>query len=238
MKTIVIDPGHGGRGDLTTYGTTGNGLVEKTLNLELSRHLRDRLLKDYVCRVVMTRDGDYDVSFYDRANVARENNADFLISVHFNGFHDPQANGFESFIFNGSLQQGTINSQHTIHNEIFSLLNKHGMRDRGKKRANFAMLRLPPCSCILPEYGFLTNPSDAAVFKKAGMIEQVAGATAKGIAKALNLPEKQATPPADPDLFYRVVVGSYNDRSNADKRLAEAKQKGFDNAFIVAFRRQ
>ena len=44
-------------------------------------------------------------------------------------------------------------------------------------------------------------------------------------------------PPIDEDIFYRVVVGSYNDRRNADKKLAEAKQKGFSDAFIVAFRR-
>ena len=49
---------------------------------------------------------------------------------------------------------------------------------------------------------------------------------------------KPPAPPIDEDIFYRVVVGSYNDRENADKKLAEAKQKGFDNAFIVAFRRQ
>ena len=49
-------------------------------------------------------------------------------------------------------------------------------------------------------------------------------------------PEKPA-PPIDEDVFYRVVVGSYNDRSNADRRLAEAKEKGFSDAFIVAFRR-
>ena len=49
--------------------------------------------------------------------------------------------------------------------------------------------------------------------------------------------EKPPAPPIDEDVFYRVIVGSYNDRSNADKRLAEAKQKGFKDAFIVAFRR-
>lgn len=49
-------------------------------------------------------------------------------------------------------------------------------------------------------------------------------------------PEKPA-PPIDEDVFYRVIVGSYNDRSNADRRLAEAKEKGFSDAFIVAFRR-
>ena len=45
------------------------------------------------------------------------------------------------------------------------------------------------------------------------------------------------TKPIDPNLYYRVIIGSYRQRANADRALAEAKAKGFDNAFIVAFRR-
>ena len=52
--------------------------------------------------------------------------------------------------------------------------------------------------------------------------------------KYLREPEQ---PPADPDVFYRVIVGSYNDRANAERAMAEAKAKGFSSAFIVAFRR-
>jgi N-acetylmuramoyl-L-alanine amidase len=43
--------------------------------------------------------------------------------------------------------------------------------------------------------------------------------------------------PTDPNLYYRVIVGSYNNRANADRALAEAKAKGFSDAFIVAFRK-
>ena len=240
MKTIVLDPGHGGNGHLTGYGAVGNGLREKDLNLIVARYCRAKLL-EYDCRVVMTRDSDVDLSWEARANVARHNNADLLLSFHFNGYHDQRANGFESFIYNGSLSGETAAYQHAIHNKIYSVLSPHGIRDRGKKRANFAILRLPPTSCVLPEYGFITNAKDAEVIKRPGMLKTLGDYTALGIAEALKLTKKQPekpAPPIDEDVFYRVIVGSYNDRSNADKRLAEAKQKGFDNAFIVAFRRQ
>ena len=45
------------------------------------------------------------------------------------------------------------------------------------------------------------------------------------------------TKPIDPNLYYRVIIGSYRQRANADRALAEAKAKGFTDAFIVAFRR-
>ena len=246
MKTVVLDPGHGGDGRYTKFGATGNGLREKDLVLTVARLTREYLMKNYYCNVVMTRDSDVDVSFADRANIARQANADILHSFHFNGFYDPGANGFETFTYNGSLLPETIANQHTIHNAIYSYLNDLGIRDRGKKRANFAILRMPPTSCVLTEYCFLTNPREADLMKRVGVLQKLGLHTAKGIADAVGLQEKVVEeppkpptpePPINEDIFYRVIVGSYNDRSNADKRLAEAKQKGFDNAFIVAFRR-
>ena len=187
MNTIVLDPGHGGNGALTTYGSVGNGLVEKEVNLLLARYCRTKL-SEYECRVVMTRDSDIDISFTARANVARHNNADLFVSFHLNGFHDVTANGFESFIYSGTLSQNTINYQHAIHNKIYSVLERAGVRDRGKKRANLAMVRLPPCSCVLPEYGFITNVNDAKAIKSPGMIKLLGEYTALGIAEALKLP--------------------------------------------------
>ena len=53
------------------------------------------------------------------------------------------------------------------------------------------------------------------------------------VREVLNSPQT----PTDPNVYYRVIVGSYRQRVNADRALAEAKAKGFNNAFIVAFRR-
>lgn len=200
IETIVVDPGHGGDGKLTGYGTTGNGLTEKYLNLLVARHIRDYLLSNFVCKVVMTRNSDVDVSFADRATIARNAKASLLFSVHFNGYHVASANGFETFIYNGTLRPETINNQHDIHDAIFDLLSTYGIRNRGKKKANFAILRLPPTSCVLAEYGFITNPTEAALFKRPGMLEQLGEVTAEGIAKARNLKRRSVAPPAPPNL--------------------------------------
>jgi N-acetylmuramoyl-L-alanine amidase len=233
MKTIVLDPGHGGAGQLTTYGATGNGLVEKNLVLTIARFAFDYLLKHYDCRVVMTRDSDADISFINRANVARNNNADLFVSFHFNGFHDETANGFETFIYSGSVQSTTIANQHAIHNNVYKFLSRLGIRDRGKKRANFAVLRLPPCSCVLLEYTFITNRSDADATKLSGSMQGMGESTAKGIAEALNLPLKQQTIPEPPagDVWYRVIAGSYRDRGNAELMRINLAAQGI-GAFI------
>ena len=228
MQTAVLDPGHGGNGALTSFGATGNGLVEKHLNLTVALFTKDYLEKNYECRVVMTRTTDTDVSFARRAEIARNAKADILHSYHFNGFHVAIANGFETFIHNTLATELTKRYQQIIHNRIyFDYLQKFGITDRGLKQANFAILRMPPTRCVLTEYLFLTNPAEAALLKRAGTLEQLGHHTAIGIAKALSLKPKVE----QPSIWYRVIAGSYRDRSNADTAVNTLKSYGFD-AFV------
>lgn len=60
---IVIDPGHGG----VDSGATGNGIVEKNLNLEISKYIYDRL-KELGVPVSITREDDSTLSPTDRVN--------------------------------------------------------------------------------------------------------------------------------------------------------------------------
>ena len=195
-KKIVIDPGHGGNGHLTKYGASGNGIDEKDFVLDVGKRLQTELTSNYDCEAVLTRDGDYDVSFSDRAAYGR--GAERLISLHANGFHISAANGFETFIYNGSLKPETTQYQRTVHQAIHAYLKTHGVRDRGMKQANFAMLRLPPCPCLLVEYLFLTNPSDAALAKQRTIRQKLAQYTAMSIAADANLPKKSKPEPPKP----------------------------------------
>lgn len=81
-KLIVIDPGHGGARDTGIIST--NNIVEKELNLVLAGKLADILQKEYRCKTILTRDSDVTVSLLDRSAAANKNNADLLISIHFN----------------------------------------------------------------------------------------------------------------------------------------------------------
>ena len=197
MARIIIDIGHGGNGHLTNFGASGNGVNEKDFVLDVGKRLRQVLTTDWVCDVALTRDGDYDVSFSDRAAYGKD--ADRLISLHANGFHDPAAHGFETFVYNGSLKPQTIQYQRTVHRAIFAYLKTHGIRDRGMKQANFAMLRLPPCPCLLVEYLFVTNPREAALAKQNSFRQRLAEQTAAGIAADLNLAKKSKPRPPQED---------------------------------------
>lgn len=89
-RIIIVDPGHGGEdpGAIGKYGT-----YEKDVVLAISREIKKSIDKMPGYRALLTRDGDYYVSFSKRLNLARQNNASLFISVHADAARNRQAKG-------------------------------------------------------------------------------------------------------------------------------------------------
>jgi N-acetylmuramoyl-L-alanine amidase len=94
MKTIVIDPGHGG----LEPGAKGRfGTLEKDVALDIGLKLKAVIERNFPSRVVLTRDKDLDVSLENRAALANNNKADFFISIHSNSSFRKDARGSETY---------------------------------------------------------------------------------------------------------------------------------------------
>jgi N-acetylmuramoyl-L-alanine amidase len=97
IRTIVIDPGHGG----TNTGARGSeGIEEKELTLLLAQALRSRLEERMPVTVVMTRNEDVDLPLDTRTSIANQQKADLFISLHLNSVQDPSAHGAETYFLN------------------------------------------------------------------------------------------------------------------------------------------
>ena len=85
IKTIVIDPGHGGE-NTGSYRMVPGGSIrrEKEVTLDIARHLRRELLQRTSARVFLTRTQDCRVYIRDRVGLANREKADLFISVHAN----------------------------------------------------------------------------------------------------------------------------------------------------------
>jgi N-acetylmuramoyl-L-alanine amidase len=94
LRTIAIDPGHGGR-DTGAIGP--NGLHEKDVVLDIGLKLRRLIQERLGIRVVMTRTEDVFVPLEERTAIANRAKADFFISIHVNAAHRSQAQGFETY---------------------------------------------------------------------------------------------------------------------------------------------
>ena len=94
LRTIAIDPGHGGR-DTGAIGP--KGLQEKDVVLDIGLKLRRLIQERLGIRVVMTRTEDVFVPLEERTAIANRAKADFFISVHVNAAHRTRAQGFETY---------------------------------------------------------------------------------------------------------------------------------------------
>jgi N-acetylmuramoyl-L-alanine amidase len=94
IRTIVIDPGHGG----TETGAIGpSGVAEKELTLLLARELEARLAQRLPVRVVLTRTGDSNLPHDTRTAIANQNKADLFVSIHLNSSLGAGARGAETY---------------------------------------------------------------------------------------------------------------------------------------------
>jgi N-acetylmuramoyl-L-alanine amidase len=134
----------------------------------------------------------------DRAKFANDRGADFFISIH-NNAADSSAHGFESFIYTyaGST---TAKYQSVIHAHIMSYLNQYNIRDRGQKKANFAVLRETVMPAILLENLFITNERENQLLQDDAFLDGLAEAIVSGVADIFGLQKKKPKP------MYRITV--------------------------------
>lgn len=96
IKTVVIDPGHGGHDP----GCSGSHSKEKHLALNIGLRLRHLLEQNYPdIEVIMTREKDVFIPLHKRAALANRNQADLFISIHCNYMPGSKATrGTETFV--------------------------------------------------------------------------------------------------------------------------------------------
>ncbi|MGD1855380.1 MAG: DUF3747 domain-containing protein [Leptolyngbyaceae cyanobacterium] len=167
---VMIAPGHGGRDP----GAVGNGLLEKEINLFISRRVQ-RTLEQRGYRVAMTRSSDFELDLQPRVDIAERANATIFVSIHANAISlsRPEVNGLETYYYSSGR-----NLARSIHS---SVLRSTNLRDRGVRQARFYVLRNTSMPAVLVETGFITGREDSNRFKSTAAREQIADAIAQGI---------------------------------------------------------
>ena len=98
IRTIVIDPGHGGK-DSGTMGTKRYTQYEKHIALDISLKLGNYIKEAFPkIEIIYTRKTDVFLELRERTELANEKNADLFISVHCDGFTNPNPSGASVFV--------------------------------------------------------------------------------------------------------------------------------------------
>ena len=94
VRTVVIDPGHGGE----EVGAKGpSGALEKDVTLAIARKLRAALANSLGLQAFLTRDRDEEIALDERAAVANNYKADLFVSIHANASRSLGAKGSEVY---------------------------------------------------------------------------------------------------------------------------------------------
>jgi N-acetylmuramoyl-L-alanine amidase len=184
IKKVMWDKGHGG----SDPGAVGNDLQEKTLTHQIVEYALAYMNNNYTgFEQRTTRTGDQTVALNSRDDEADNWGADVFVSVHINS---GGGTGFETYIYNSQPSSSTIDLQNILHAEILPAMQRFGnITDRGKKRANFAVLRETNMPSILTENLFIDTP-DSTYLKNKEFLKAIGEAHARGVAKFLGLPTK------------------------------------------------
>lgn len=181
MKTIVIDPGHGGSDPGAVNGTR----MEKNDNLRLSLAVAKKL-RDQGQNVIMTRDTDVSVPLIERSAISNRNNADMFVSIHRNSVaNNPSANGVENFV-----QTGSPPNYKTYATKVLNRIVEQGVQsNRGVREGNYSVLRNTVAPAMLLEMGFITNARDNQLFDAS--LESYSTAITRGILESLGEPYRE-----------------------------------------------
>lgn len=96
VKTIVIDPGHGGKDP----GAIAFGMKEKDIVLRLAKQLAPVLKHELGCNVILTREDDRFIPLEERTAIANTENADLFVSLHINAHPSSKVRGLETYYLN------------------------------------------------------------------------------------------------------------------------------------------
>jgi N-acetylmuramoyl-L-alanine amidase len=112
VRTVVIDPGHGGE---NPGARGGGGTLEKDIALSIARKLRAELVNARGLQVFLTRDRDLDVGLDERTAIANNYKADLFVSIHANASRARGARGSEVYFL--SYQASDDESRWVAQNE-------------------------------------------------------------------------------------------------------------------------
>lgn len=180
-KVITIDPGHGGRDPGTRYGN----ILEKKLNLEISKQLEKELTKKGAI-VYMTRDKDEDLSskydvrkkrgdLYRRLMFIKKNRSDLYLSIHLNWYNNSYYGGVE-ILYNDINKNNKI-----LATNIKSAFVNSNIKTRNIKETTLYMYKNTYTPGVLIECGFLSNKNDRYLLQKTDYQKKISTIITDGV---------------------------------------------------------
>jgi N-acetylmuramoyl-L-alanine amidase len=196
IKTICLDPGHGGKDPGNRVGSN----EEKQYTLLLAQELRTQLGRAGF-KVTLTRSTDTFIELPTRTELAKRRSADLFVSLHFNAAETGRntVQGSEVYCLTpvsasstnargegagaGSFPGNRQNDKNLfLAFQVQRALTRNlSVEDRGLRRARFAVLRDAVMPAVLIEAGFMSHPVEGRKIFTAAYRQKMARAIVEGV---------------------------------------------------------
>ncbi len=241
MIKVTLGAGHGKNtaGKRVPKALDKNETREWTLNNRVANYVEE-FLKEYEGYELMRvddRTGKRDVPLAERTKKANDWKADIYISIHHNaGINGGSGGGIVVYRYPNS-SKFTKAMQKRLYDELIKETGLKGNRANPLGEANFHILRETKMAAVLIENGFMDSKVDAPIILTDAHARKSAKAIVNWLAREYKLKKKPKPKPSSKpskDGFYRVVVGSYREKENAERRVKELEKVGFES-FIAYY---
>lgn len=220
MAKVFIGVGHGG----SDSGAVGkNGLLEKSLNLSIARACAQALRRSGVT-VQLSRATDQDDPVAEEVAECNSFAPDLAVDVHNNAGGGDGSEAYYS-------RAGGTGKQ--LAENILDQLTRLGQRSRGAKTRltasgadYYAFIRETKAPAVIVECAFVDTWDVELIDTEAERIA-VGEAIARGVLQTLGIAYKPEKTPTEPRKLYRVQVGAYTEKANAEAQVERLARAGF-----------
>ncbi len=220
---VFLGIGHGG----FDPGASANGLVEKDVNLTIGLACRAELERHDV-EVLLSRYKDEDEELREKIRECNAFAPDLAGDLHNNAGRGDGAEVFHHY----PAGEGKELAECILEEIVAIGQNSRGAKTRLENGVDYyGFIRETDCPAVIVECAFLDNAEDVKIIDTKDEQEAMGVAIAKGFLKKLGIAWK--APVVESDVLYRVQVGAYRVKKNAENQLAKVKAAGFSDAFIV-----
>ena len=226
MHKVFLSAGHGG----SDPGAVANGMKEKDITLQILLACKSELERHGVA-VVCSRTKDENDPVQQEVIEANSSGADIAVSFHINA---GGGNGFEAFYYTNSAKGKKLAQ---LGEKYVKAL---GQNSRGLKSGNHLyFVRRTSMPSVLFESFFIDNTTDVKIGDTLAEQKAFGVAYAKAILEYLGVSYKASTASTTTSnmtstskKLYKVQVGAYSVKANAEQMLAKLKKAGITGVIV------
>lgn len=229
MFKIALGAGHGinTAGKRCMKSIDPNETREWWLNDRICDYIESRL-KAYegyeLLRLDDSDDGKDDVALSVRTDSANKWGADFYLSVHHNaGINGGSGGGIVAYTHPKS-SKASVEWRDALYKALIKHTGLKGNRTSPCLTENYHVLRESDMPAVILELGFMDSTTDVPIILTDEYAQQCADAIVEVIVERGKLTKKAVE---EKDTIYKVQVGAFSKKENAERLMAELKSKGY-----------